>query len=361
LGGDLDALRRQCRDYALDRFSWEKAIDAWLEQLEAAAATPPRRPAKGAVVRVGRAVDERIPIDVNALRHRAVVGRREVTSSVVRFSGLPAVARRVRAERRAGILLYHTPDPELLERHLAFLVRRHAFVSYETIAAAVATGDWSKVPPKSLAITFDDGHAGNAELVDLLQRFGIQPTIFVCSEIVGTRRRFWWEAEGLTPSVREHLMNVSDSERLEILERTCGWTPTREYENEVHALSLEDIAILRDRVDFQAHTRTHPILPMCGDDKAEKEIVGSKADVERLRGAPCLDFAYPNGRYGQREIELVRRAGFRSARTTKTGWNDPLTDPHQLRIIGMPDRASVNLVAAQSTGIRGLRDLMYLS
>ena len=82
---------------------------------------------------------------------------------------------------------------------------------------------------------------------------------------------------------------------------------------------------------------------------------------QRLTGRPCVAFAYPNGRYGRRELELVKRAGFRSARTTETGWNDPGTDPFQLRVLGMPDNASLNVVAAQSTGLPGLRDLMYLS
>ena len=31
---------------------------------------------------------------------------------------------------------------------------------------------------------------------------------------------------------------------------------------------------------FGAHTRVHPILPMCSDEVAEHEIAGSKAEVE---------------------------------------------------------------------------------
>ena len=83
--------------------------------------------------------------------------------------------------------------------------------------------------------------------------------------------------------------------------------------------------------------------------------------MERLTGKPCTAFAYPNGRYGERELELVRGAGFESARTIETGWNDPDTDPFRLRVLGMPDNASLNVVAAQSTGLPFLRDLMYLS
>jgi peptidoglycan/xylan/chitin deacetylase (PgdA/CDA1 family) len=306
-------------------------------------------------------LDERVPFDLKGARNGVVAGGREATGLAVRVTGLPAVARRVHADRRAGILLYHSPTPETLERHLDYLSRRHAFVSYDAIATAVATGDWSNVPPKSLAVTFDDGHASNAGLIELLERFGIRPTIFICTEIVGTRRRFWWNVDGLDPRERDRLMKIPDAERLAFLEGRSGWTPTRDYDGEAQTLTLEQIAALAERVDFQAHTRSHPILPMCADHQAEDEIAGSKRDVERLRDGPCLDFAYPNGRYGRRELELVARAGFRSARTIRTGWNDPYTDPYQLRVIGMPDNASLNVVAAQSTGIRGLRELMYIS
>ena len=40
---------------------------------------------------------------------------------------------------------------------------------------------------------------------------------------------------------------------------------------------------------------------------------------------------------------------------------DPSTDRYRLRVLGMPDDASLNVVAAQSTGLPVLRNLMYLS
>ena len=34
---------------------------------------------------------------------------------------------------------------------------------------------------------------------------------------------------------------------------------------------------MKEIVDFQAHTVTHPILPACSDEKAEHEIAGGIA------------------------------------------------------------------------------------
>jgi glycosyltransferase involved in cell wall biosynthesis/peptidoglycan/xylan/chitin deacetylase (PgdA/CDA1 family) len=354
-------LRARCRAHALERYSWQSAIPIWEHELEAASHSASAKRRKGIVVRVAREVDRHVAFDLKSVRDRAVAEAREQTGLAVRATRLPALTRRLSSGRRAGILLYHNPEPETLDRHLAYLSEQHEFVPYSAVAAAVATGDWSAVPPKSLALTFDDGHAANVRLVPVLERYGAPATIFICTGIVGTGRRFWWTLDELDAGERDRLMNVPDAERLARLAELAGWTPVREYDGVPQALSVSDLEALAGRVSLEAHTRLHPILTMCGDEEAAAEIEGSKADVERLTGGSCTAFAYPNGRYGPRELDLVKRAGFRSARTIETGWNDPETDPFRLRVLGMPDNASLNVVAAQSTGLPFLRDLMYLS
>jgi peptidoglycan/xylan/chitin deacetylase (PgdA/CDA1 family) len=287
---------------------------------------------------------------------------RETVGGLIRWSGGAAVARRVRAERRAGILVYHDPEPETLERHLEYLTRRHRFVTYDAVATAVRTGDWSELPPKSIALTFDDGYARNLSLVPIFESFGVVPTVFVCTGLIGTHRRFWFAAPGLTDEERRRVKRLSDVERIRAVSSLHGWTPTREYTGEPpQVISLGDARSLAGRVDFQAHTRWHPVLIRCDDDTAAQEIAGSRRDVERMLGLECRHFAYPHGRYGHREVELVRKAGFQSARTTEIGWNDPETDPFRLRILGVGDDVSLRVVTAQCTGLPGLRRLMHVA
>ncbi len=116
-------------------------------------------------------------------------------------------------------------------------------------------------------------------------------------------------------------------------------------------LSVWQVKQMRARVDFQSHTRFHPILICCDAAEGEQEITGSRRDIERLTGRPCEHFAYPNGNYGEREIRLLRAAGYRTARTCDVGWNDDATDPFRLRAIDIHDDSSLAWFTAQLTGI----------
>ena len=158
-------LRERCRALAVESYSWDSAIPLWEAELEQASRSGRPTPPKGSLIRAARALDRHVPVDLKAGRDKLVAGTREGAGLAVRAGGLDGLTRRIRAERRAGILLYHNPDPEVLATHLELLARHHEFVSYEVVANAVHSGDWSDVPPKSLAITFDDGHAGNVALL----------------------------------------------------------------------------------------------------------------------------------------------------------------------------------------------------
>ena len=252
---------------------------------------------------------------------------------------MPFVARRIAARHRAGVIVYHDPTPETVRQHLELLSKWHVFVPYDEVVDALRRGRWADIPPKALSVTLDDGHRGNAELIEVFRDWGLTPTIFVCSQIVGTDRPFWWTADDID---REALKRVPNADRLAFL-RDARHRPDAQRQ----ALSIEEIQALSSVASLGAHTRTHPILPMCTDAEAADEILGSKREIERMIGGPCRHFAYPNGDYGDREVELVRQAGFLSARTIEAGWINPDTDPFRVPIIPMPDIASATRASAQ--------------
>jgi peptidoglycan/xylan/chitin deacetylase (PgdA/CDA1 family) len=197
-------------------------------------------------------------------------------------------------------------------------------------------------------ITLDDGHGGNAALVDVFRRHGVKPTIFLCSDIVGTMRRYWWQA--VPDEVeRQRLKRLPDEQRLARL-RALGFEETGEAMTR-SALSTGEMQIMREVVDFQAHTRLHPVLPMCNVAKAREEIQGCRDVLKECFGLSAVALAYPNGDYSERDMRLAREAGYSCALTVDPGVNDATTDLYALKRIYMPDDASIRELPVRASGL----------
>jgi peptidoglycan/xylan/chitin deacetylase (PgdA/CDA1 family) len=153
------------------------------------------------------------------------------------------------------------------------------------------------VTGRYVCVTFDDGYRDNLEnAVPVLRELGIPATIYVPTRVIDGEATYYWFPEP-PPAL--------------------SW-------DECDALVAEAT------VDVQSHTRTHPRLPQVDDEQAREEIVGSKADLE-ARGYAATTFCYPVGLYGERELRLVREAGYAAAVTTLQGVNRGDGDLHALR------------------------------
>jgi peptidoglycan/xylan/chitin deacetylase (PgdA/CDA1 family) len=274
---------------------------------------------------------------------------REATAEALRLSGATALLRRAHRRGCATILFYHDPKPAVLDAHLTHLRRHFQFTTLDAIVRSVESSDFSALPDHALVVTFDDGHRGNYDLLPVFRRHGVVPTIYLVSQIVGTGRRFWFQLPG---SDSEPYKDLSNRERLQRLRRDTGFEQEREYPlRERQALSDAEIDEMAPHVDFQVHTRFHPILTQCSDEEAWEEIAASKRELEARLGRECRHFAYPNGDYGGRDRELARKAGFASARTIAPGWASAVSDPFALPCFGITDTASVRILRAQLSGI----------
>jgi peptidoglycan/xylan/chitin deacetylase (PgdA/CDA1 family) len=273
----------------------------------------------------------------------------EAAFFLIRWSGLAFLVRHTIARRRVSILVYHDPAPAVLEGHFAYLARRYNFISMSSLVEALSSRSWDSLPSRSLVITFDDGHRRNAELLDTFRHHAIVPTIYLCSQIVGTLRHYWFlEAED-----PERLKPLSSSERTAAL-APSGFEPTNEYpENERQALDISEMRGMARDVEFASHTRFHPILTVSDNEESEREIRDSKVELEELLGQECVHFSYPNGDYSAREIEFLRTSGYASGRTVDLGWNGPDSDAFRLKVLGTEDDASLNRLAADLSGIAG--------
>ncbi len=275
---------------------------------------------------------------------------KNVIASVVCLSGMPFLIREWLCRDKVTMLMYHDAKPAVFRKHLAYLSRHYTLISLDRLVDAIYQSDFSQLPRKSIVITFDDGHAGNFAMLPIFKEFGIRPTLYVCTQIINTHRHFWFKITGQSKRDKARLKKMANSERLARLKRDADFEPEKEF-TERQALNLDELTAMAPHVDLQPHTQFHPILPRCTETECEQEILGSKQDLERLLGETCNHFSYPNGDYSAREIEVVKTAGFRSARTTEIGWNTPRTVPYHLKVIPMTDNAGPILFRAELTTI----------
>jgi peptidoglycan/xylan/chitin deacetylase (PgdA/CDA1 family) len=108
-------------------------------------------------------------------------------------------------------------------------------------------------------------------------------------------------------------------------------------------------------VSIGAHSRTHADLTTCSDAHLEREVRGSREDLEDLLGAPCTRFAYPNGRLDARVRAAVAAAGFRTAVTTVRGWTRAGADPLRVARNFIEEFDAATFSAALRGGLNYLR------
>ena len=145
-----------------------------------------------------------------------------------------------------------------------------------------------------VAITLDDGYAGNLEsAMPVLQRHGFTATCYVVSALVGQFNT--WDADRL--GVRKPMMSV---------EQLRAWQ--------------------QGGMEVGAHTRTHVRLSQCDARQQRDEVHGCKAELEDRLGARIGQFCYPYGDHDDRAVDAVREAGFDAATTTRRGRAQPKPD-----------------------------------
>ncbi|GAA5076069.1 polysaccharide deacetylase family protein [Lysobacter panacisoli] len=117
-------------------------------------------------------------------------------------------------------------------------------------------------------------------------------------------------------------------------------------------------------IEIGGHTCSHAILSRLDEAAASEEIGLSRASIEAELGAPPRHFAYPNGSaadFGERDVRLVREAGFETATTSIEGINRPGADPyrllrfnvHEQRFLAPSGRLSKALFFSETSGMLG--------
>lgn len=283
---------------------------------------------------------------------------------------------------RLSILIFHRvlpkpdplapdePDAAAFEEQMRWV---RTWFNVLPLATAVEMLYAARLPPRALAITFDDGYADNAELAaPILQRLGLTATFFVSTgslsggcmwndRIIEAIRQFsgvrldltgigHGVADLTTPDARRQaiagllngIKHLAPAERLAAVDAVVatagGGTEPALMMNAAQVQSLIGLGM-----DVGAHTVSHPILTRLDPASAKQEILQSKGHLEEILGQPVLLFAYPNGvprqDYVAEHVQMVRDCGFAAAVSTAWGTATPSSDRFQLPRFTPWDRA----------------------
>jgi peptidoglycan/xylan/chitin deacetylase (PgdA/CDA1 family) len=275
---------------------------------------------------------------------------------------------------RLSILIFHrvlpSPDPLFpsevdavrFDRMMATVSRAFRVLP---LAEAVRLMGESRLPPRALAITFDDGYADNQDIaLPILQRHSLPATFFVATGFLDggrmwndtviecirhtTRASIDVEELGVsglpTASVAERRAAISRliplikykdlagrEPVLAALHKACG-RPT--LPDTLMMRSAQVRALHAAGMEIGAHTVNHPILTALPDAEARQEISKGRDALQQLVQAPVVTFAYPNGRpgtdYDRRHVAMARDLGFQQAVTTAVGVASDGDDIYQL-------------------------------
>ena len=131
-----------------------------------------------------------------------------------------------------------------------------------------------EIPPKTIALTFDDGFQNFYQRAfPVLSFYGFPATVFL---------------------VADHCGKYND------------WQGNPSYLPRARLLSWEEIGFLAmNNIEFGAHTCTHPDLTKISLTAAEREITESKTIIEENTGRKVELFAYPYGRFNQPVKQIV--------------------------------------------------------
>lgn|SRR3990167_3016789 len=89
------------------------------------------------------------------------------------------------------------------------------------------------------------------------------------------------------------------------------------YISDSGSLDKPEIRHLGARFDIGGHTVSHvEDLKRLSDDELDYEVLVNKQHLEDCLRRKITKFCYPSGRYDERVIEAVKRAGYKEARTT---------------------------------------------
>jgi peptidoglycan/xylan/chitin deacetylase (PgdA/CDA1 family) len=193
-------------------------------------------------------------------------------------------------------------SPTSFDAHMQALAREGMqAVSVDALHGWLDGG--ASLPRGAFVLTFDDGFRGVREhALPVLERMHWPFAVFLVSDRIGQQDT---------------------------------WTRTSNPDGNTYPLldSEEVLDLQRRGVALHSHTCSHASLPKLDDEALRRELVESRAALQRLLGRPVDYLAYPFGHLDERVVAAARSAGYRVAFSTQPGFNRRDVDPFRIRRI----------------------------
>lgn len=230
-------------------------------------------------------------------------------------------------------ITFHYPSVAMFGHVLNWLSR----LNYRIISLAELETvlDQATLQGNVAFITIDDAWQTNLQLLPLLESHQAPIAIFVPTEPVESGN-YWWEfakmkgQEGISgiADVQGFKDLPEETRRQKIDELRLNTVLNRSCMNRAELVELSK----NPWVTLGSHTITHPILKNCSSMQQEDELRGSKRILENWLNKPVSYFAYPNGDYDARTLDLVKQSGYRLSFTDSPGsiqlpWSNKLEIP----------------------------------
>lgn len=269
-----------------------------------------------------------------------------------------------------------------LERQLRTLRRLASVVPLKEGLDALKTG--RPLPPRAVALCWDDGYRDNLELaVPLLERLGLPATFFLVPGLLSGETRAWWEIAGwaFARSTRESVRwreqdyPTRGAPGRQAYGRASDTLRTMNAERRATALDeLVDLLapegspgdeglfmdwagakeIVARGFSVGSHTMRHVTLAQESMEVQVDDLRRSRETLESGLGVPMRVVAYPFGQPDAVSADTTaaaEAAGYAHGLTTEFGWNGAGTQAwHGHRIMLDPDRGFVATALSRVTG-----------
>lgn len=279
------------------------------------------------------------------------------------------------APDRLSILGYHNVEStwrypaapgagiRTLGRQLRFLKRAANIVALDSALDALQAG--RPLPPRAVAITFDDGYRDNLTLaVPLLEHLRIPATIFLVPGFLSDHEHAWWERLGwavrrsragaldfdgrrldLSTGADRHAALAVVEEAVKRLDHTArqaavecvvaALEPAGTYHHDALFMDWHGACgMVRAGISIGSHTMRHAILARESERVQHEELSRSRTLLESELQTAVRTLAYPNGQPGDHDavtVAAAREAGYSHAFVARGCTSCATTPPFDMR------------------------------